>query len=526
MRFLRGFGRVGPIGLLACGVVVSSGVVAAQPSVIAPAPPSAQKVAQSNAGPPAEVPADSVPTGDAATTTAPVTPSGDAGPVAQSNPYAGRPQTSFGSSPIEKLIASQPDWACQYDAHAMTERHVIVACKEGSVLTLARTPTGVQLLGRRETNGRVEAFYEQDGSVWMRVLEERAERVVPGAILSTDRTVQTPATATPTAPEPKAEATPAAVGKVKVVNGREVVVELAVGHGIDEGQRMSMVRPATGADSFFVEEPVVAKVVKVMKDQVLLRIGMNETVEPGFIAKVTQDRETGSRRVPPRVYGVWDLRTVLRPILNIGNVGGGVSGELGLARRTEYFRFGVNLSPISYVGATDEGSVFSAGGYVFGAVDHNIYSAGIGVGANTVNDTDGESESGSGLSIVQLLRIGAVDGLHFESRVEAVIFRSEVLFSYLQLQGQIAVADTAWLIVRGGGGSLGYGFGEVVVRNLLWGTGQAGSTFLELGLGGAGLFEQACVGAGCEPVVSAGTDIGTDRDVGGPMFTAGLEWRL
>lgn len=468
------------------------------------------------AGPPADEP-----------TTARTTEPAETLPLAPTPaPTAQRPAEAAGNSAIEKLIESQPDWACQYDAHALTERHVVVACKEGSVLTLARTPTGVQLLNRRETNGRVDAFYEQDGAVWMRVVEERAERVVPGAILSTDRAARAAGSGAQASSDVDPGVSVAAEGSVKVVNGREVVVQLVAGHGVEVGDRISMVRPAEGAQSFFVEDPVVAKVVRVMDDQVLVRLGMNEVVEPGFVAKVTQDRETGSRRVPPRVHGVWDLRTVLRPILNIGNVGGGVSGEFGVARRTEHFRFGMNLSPISYVGATDEGSVFAAGGYVFGAVDHAIYSAGIGVGANTVNDTDGESESGSGLSIVQLLRIGAVDGLHFESRVEAVIFRSEVLFSYLQLQGQIAVADTAWLVLRGGGGSLGYAFGEVVVRNLLWGTGQAGSTFLELGLGGAGLFEQACVGAGCEPVVSAGTEIGVDRDVGGPMFTAGLEWRL
>jgi hypothetical protein len=513
---LRGLSWVGMVGWLTWGFG-SSGTAAAQEAVNT-AKPSAQSVAQGTADVTAQenVAAEAPVAADAQQ---------NASQPADSS-LAVQTASPVGNSAIEKLIASQPEWACEYDAHAMTERHIIVACKEGSVLTLARTPTGVQLLGRRETNGQVESFYEQEGSVWMRVVAERAERVVPGAIVSTDRAAKSGTEATPATDTGDEDELSNVQGQVSVVNGRDVVVQLPEGHGVEVGHRMSMVKPAKGTASFFVAEPVVAKVVKVMADQVLLRVGMNEVVEPGFVTRVTQDRETASRRVPPRVYGVWDLRTVLRPILNLGNVGGGVSGELGLARRTEYFRFGVNLSPISYVGATDEGSVFSAGGYVFGAVDHAIYSAGVGVGANTVNDTDGESESGSGLSIVQLLRIGAVDGLHLESRVEAVIFRSEVLFSYLQIQGQISVADTSWLIVRGGGGSLGYGFGEVVVRNLLWGTGQAGSTFLELGLGGAGLFEQACRGAGCEPVVAAGTEIGTDRDVGGPMFTAGLEWRL
>lgn len=252
---------------------------------------------------------------------------------------------------------------------------------------------------------------------------------------------------------------------------------------------------------------------------------MNEVAAVGYTAQVTSERETASRRNPPRVYDVWDLRAVLRPVLNIGSVGGGVSGELGMSRRTEHFRFGVNIAPLAFMGASGEKSLFAGGGYVFGAVDHSIYSAGVGVGSNTVNDTDGESEAGSGLSIVQLLRIGAVDGLHIESRVEAVIFRSEVLFGYLQLEGQLPVADATWLVVRGGGGSIGYGFGEVVVRNLLWGTGQAGSTFMELGLGGAGMFQHSCPET--PPVVGV-DDIPrcTNTDVGGPMFTAGLQWRL
>lgn len=431
-----------------------------------------------------------------------------------------------GNSPIEKLLASQPDWACEYQAHAITEKHIAVACKGGQVLTLARTATGVQLVGRRQVNGGVKDFYEHEGSVWARVVSESAESVIPGAILASGKVEAAPPPGA-TKPTPNDDVEPAGpiVGEVSRVDGREAVVDVPEGHGLKEGDRLTLARPVSGSDAFFADDPVIAKIVRVMDNQVLVRIGMNEVVEQGFAAQSTTERETGSRRAPPRVYDVWDLRAVLRPVLNIGSVGGGVAGELGLARRTEYFRFGVNFSPISYLGASGDGSVFAAGGYAFAAVDHHIYSAGVGVGGNTVNDTDGESESGSGLSIVQLLRIGAVDGLHLASRVEAVIFRSEVLFGYLQLQGQMAVADTAWLVVRGGGGSLGYGFGEVVVRNLLWGTGQAGSTFLELGLGGAGAFEQSCPET---PSVVPSNQVPecTNTDVGGPMFTAGLEWRL
>lgn len=429
-----------------------------------------------------------------------------------------------GNSPIEKLIASQPDWACEYQAHAITEKQIAIACKGGQVLTLARTATGVQLVGRRQVNGNVKDFYEHEGAAWARIVSESAESVIQGSILASGK-VDAPTAPGATKAAVAEEPAGPVMGSVSRVDGREAVVDLPVGHGLKEGDRLTIARPVSGSDAFFADDPVIAKVVRVMDEQVLVRLGMNEVVETGFTAQSTNERETGSRRSPPRVYDVWDLRAVLRPVLNIGSVGGGVGGELGLARRTEHFRFGVNFAPLSYLGASGEGSVLAAGGYAFAAVDHQIYSAGVGVGGNTVNDTDGESESGSGLSIVQLLRIGAVDGLHVSSRVEAVIFRSEVLFGYLQLEGQLAVADTAWLVVRGGGGSIGYGFGEVVVRNLLWGTGQSGSTFLELGLGGAGGFEQSCPQT---PSVVPSNAIPecTNTNVGGPMFTAGLEWRL
>ncbi len=169
------------IGWFALEVVTPSGIATAQTAPKAQTKVSAQSVAQGNAGQAAEGDANVPAPSEAEAVSAP--PEAPAVSTPTETPKAAeRPATPSGNSAIEKLITSQPDWACQYDAHAMTERHVIVACKEGSVLTLARTPTGVQLLGRRETNGRVEAFYEQDDSVWMRVVEERAERVVPGAI--------------------------------------------------------------------------------------------------------------------------------------------------------------------------------------------------------------------------------------------------------------------------------------------------------------------------------------------------------
>ncbi len=471
--------------------------VAPAPSAqeMAPTPP-AQAVAnpwQPNTPPPTDTPANAAGAGDANTA-------------------------------IQRIVNQQPDWGCSYESHALTVQHVIVACQEGAVLTLARTASGVRFIARREVQGRVERFYEQDGAVWMRVVQESAERLMSGTLLGTGGTRPSePTQGAPVRDAVQARPTkpPIVTGTVTTVNGRDVIIGLPEGHGIEAGTRLSL--SLISDDPFVSPDQVVAPVVRVADNHVLVHVGMNEVVDVGYHARVTDDRETASRRNPPRVSDVWELRAVLRPMLNLGSVGGGVIGELGIAMRGEHFRFGVELAPLAFAGATGQGNIFSGAGYVFGAVDHQIYSAGLGVGVNTVNDTDFQSEEGSGLTVVQLLRIGAVDGMHLSSRVEAVVFRSEVLFSFLQLQGQLSVADSSWLIVRGGGGSIGYGFGEIVVRNLLWGTGRADSAFVELGLGGAGLFQQACPEG---DLIVSDFSCMDERELGGPTFTAGLEWRL
>jgi hypothetical protein len=125
--------------------------------------------------------------------------------------------------------------------------------------------------------------------------------------------------------------------------------------------------------------------------------------------------------------------------------------------------------------------------------------------------------------LVQLLRIGAIDGLHFSSRSKAVVFHSETEFSSLELQGQIAVGSDAWLILRGGGGVEGYGYGEVALRNLLRGNGGPGSLFLEIGVGGAGLYSEFCA---FDAVVSTDDELCSDVEIGGPLIAVGGEWRL
>lgn len=210
-----------------------------------------------------------------------------------------------------------------------------------------------------------------------------------------------------------------------------------------------------------------------------------------------------------------------RPMLSLGAFGGGALAELEAGYRTQHFHVGARSGPIGVAGASEAATVSTWGAHVYGAYDSWAFSAGLGVGAQSVNDTNGRSDKGAGLSLTQLLRLGAVDGLHLTSRTHAVVFRSETQFAGLEMQGQISVSREAWLILRGGGNDSGYGYGEVAIRNLLDGNGGRGSFFLEVSIGGAAIFQDYCATGADAFSFECSTE-----SVGGPLIGLGGEWRL
>jgi hypothetical protein len=87
----------------------------------------------------------------------------------------------------------------------------------------------------------------------------------------------------------------------------------------------------------------------------------------------------------------------------------------------------------------------------------------------------------------------------------------------------IPVGSRAWLLFEGGGGSAGYGYGEIGLRSLLRGNGQQGSLFLSVTLGGQGVFEfrtRMCV------QVDFAFPCEDDQIYAGPMLGIGAEYRL
>jgi hypothetical protein len=143
---------------------------------------------------------------------------------------------------------------------------------------------------------------------------------------------------------------------------------------------------------------------------------------------------------------------------------------------------------------------------------------GLGFGAQTVNESGFFLPPGSGVAAEQLIRLGAQDGLNISARTSIVLFHSEFEFGGMVASGQIPVTRGYWLLLNGGGGNVGYGFGEFGLRVLLTGNGLAGSKFLTISAGGAAVFKTGT----CDAFFLCQESI----NYGGPMAGVGGEWRF
>ncbi len=428
---------------------------------------------------------------------------------------------------LRTWLASR-DVACDYRGLWSDASQVLVACGSDGYLVLSRSEKDFVFHEARQLEGDVVGFFQHSGKVWARVLEERAVVVRQGSTTGSS-SPPPPRRSSVTMPEPASSVTSDSgardeaqvsvaeevwpEGEVLAVEGLQVKVSMGAQDGVETRMRVA----------FSDSNAVVGIVSKVMSDHSWVDVGMNETVKVGETAMVTAASVTASRSAPDRVTGVWELRAILRPMLNLGSFGGGLLGEVSAASRSEHFHYGVQTAPFGIAGSDDAG-VATASAFIFGAFDSKVFSAGIGLGGQTVNKPEFGTDKGTGMSLVQLLRIGAVDGLHLMSRTRAVVFRSRTEFSSLELQGQLSVARDSWLILRGGGGIEGYGYGEVAVRNLLRGNGGPGSVFLELSVGGASIFQDYVESN--SPIVPAGSQPRVNEEVAGPIAGIGAEWRL
>ena len=116
-----------------------------------------------------------------------------------------------------------------------------------------------------------------------------------------------------------------------------------------------------------------------------------------------------------------------------------------------------------------------------------------------------------------------LDGLHLSLRNDVSLFHRQFDYSAFNGLAQLPVSDRGWLLIQGGGGTVGHAFIEIGGKALLRGNGAPGSLFLRGTIGYAALYENPATSdlrVGPNGAVSL-----SERSFGGPLIGIGLEWR-
>jgi len=409
---------------------------------------------------------------------------------------------------------------------------LFLACGVAGAWEVALTAGSPRFVRSHAFSGDVVGFVtEPEGRLWVKlqVLEARPltaaapagaavfpdVRPAPLLPLTSNETVVAPAAVPLTTTE--------RYGRVERATPGEVVITLGAQDGIKRGSHIEFALQGAGPDGS--DEPslssdviAVGIVTNVIAHNARVRLGLNERVPEGALALPTPSLASASLSAPPRVSGLWELELALRPFAAIDELGGGAlfSGSFGY--RTKHMHLQAVLDPLAFAAVETRGSVGAVNAAAIVSYDSQYVEMGLGLGFQTVNDTASFLEPGSGLTAVQQIRLGTRDGLNLTARTNIALFHSQFQFGGMVASGQIPLTRGYWLLLNGGGGSVGYGYGELGLRALLAGNGFAGSKYLTVTAGGVGVFKSDS----CDENFSCTEE----KAFGGPMVGIGGEWRF
>ncbi len=474
---------------------------------------------------------------------------------------------------------------CPALAAAADKERLYIACGESGVavfsLAVRSTP---ELLGVRDLGAPVMGLHKAGGVVWAEIVRSEARRLTLSGPLSAPILAAEVAPAPPFKAEsvalapvkPKAEGkteeavaeavsapTPTSlpavatrpqtmVGHVLESAGGMVVIDLGAKHGLGRGDHVAMYRNvhvALGAGEAAQSEELLAigKVAALSAERAQVELGRDEVVPVPALARLTREEVTASRLLPPRPGGTWEMAITVRPFLALGSLGAGMVSDAAVGVRfDEPVHLQAVFQPLGLAFAKG-GNVLSAAGNVIASYDTRLFEIGLGAGWSAVNANldSGKQTSmaevagdlsidrvSSGLSLAQVARLGAQDGISLLVRNTFILYKKEFRWGDMTAAASVPVSEHSWLVGRGGGGTAGSFFGELGLRQLLWGNGHRDSGFVSASLGFAGLSgqkERACAPmydrVTREPVDPVGKCY-EEVNYSGPMVGLGFEWRL
>jgi hypothetical protein len=266
-----------------------------------------------------------------------------------------------------------------------------------------------------------------------------------------------------------------------------------------------------------------------------------DDIPPGDAAKEPQGIVA-----PPRQGGLWELSFLTSAFVAFGSLGAGLLGsasvayrfEAPLVLRAQITPFGVagpssttrttfNAPPFGQTTTGSGGAVTVFATHLLFGLDTQYVEASLGFGGATVNEntafrTGGGSPATGAASIVEAARIGARDGLALYLESSTIAVNQKFDLGYFVSTFQIPVTPKVMLVLRGGGGNVGFGYGDLGVRVVVRGDGGKGTLALTGFAGGALIQLNLCSSNPDPPFASACNS----ANLGGPSLGGGVEWKL
>lgn len=274
------------------------------------------------------------------------------------------------------------------------------------------------------------------------------------------------------------------------------------------------------------EITAVVRLEDAQVDRSMARLGRGDVAEVGDLAELSDEplseRLFVPRRSPFTVVAGFHARPFLG--LEATTQGGASSKPVGFlldAHATWYVpgwpvAIDASVAPVGFsLGASE--SHFPIAFSVTAAYATDWFEIGLGAGGlrgnagpcMVVSGPDPTCEVNTGLTINQVLRLGAIDGINATWRSSIFSRPDRFVFGVGRAEANFPLTRQLALFGGGGAGENGWSFGELGVRTYVGGLGARGTVILSASIGYAAIFD------------------GPSREtVGGPSVAFGAEWRL
>ncbi len=371
------------------------------------------------------------------------------------------------------------------------------------------------------------------------------------------------AAASPSGPTGVAAQAKVLLGKVATVSRGTALLELDEGANLRPGdavlvrsqrteQRMNLL---SGKEENAVSNAPVAvlEVRQVQGSKAVAELARGDEVAPGDTIERTDRTSRGVAVFAPRSgYDMW-ARGIIRLFPNFGELDVGALTEISGGVYWEWLHVQARLSPI---GISVPQAVHAYNAQVLVSYQNDLAEFGIGTGyfshqfegessydctnSGYVSKTSSSLDSGGlevqkfkcsqqGPTVAQVLRLGAVDGLHLRLTNTLAIDSGQFRFGYLDGSLDIPINRNLNLYAAGGG-STGIAWGEGGMRTYLRGVGGRDTLILTTGVGGTSIRTVDLYGGTKSSYPAGGgqtVEYWTDRQhsVGGMHIAVGLEWR-